>query len=299
MKSPVFPMHFLLSSPTQDNTSNLGVSVSGDGFSLRDSAHGVKLLEGHLTKLSHSTGELKKNYDLHIHQGQGGLFIWIAASAYQPDKPSHHYYRINRNLNKHALKDPAKHQHWVLADQASGLNLIDRVKSMLREEFKDFCCTQHPECSEGSFPRITKKSAIVLCPYRELEHRRATGCWIVQAGCEFFGLPSTTAEEAHGFTNGLHNRSISPETLYLQWPPTGSEEPKRKKDADAGEKDDADTDSNASIGHCQQGPHDIAMYAVNGGPWTLCSNKKEWFAHELVRGLGETECRRIVGFCSL
>ncbi|KAM3416805.1 hypothetical protein BST61_g8396 [Cercospora zeina] len=308
-----------LPSPMQDKSSNLVLSGVRDDDSLPDNsdAHGVKVLQDHLEKLNHCNGQPRKNYYLHIHQGQGGLFelplqhtsltgrvttkieaigtstCYTCVGVFIPVGNKNffaaHIDGHNLDPHKQALKNPVRHQHWVLTDQASGLNLIDRVKKMLREEFKHYF-TQHPDCSEGRFPDSTKIGAIVLCPEKVMEHERATGCWIVQAVCEFFGLPSTTTKEAHGFIKQLYDDTISPRTSYLEWPPIESEEPRRKEDADAGMKDDADTDSNASKGYFQEEPHDFAMYAVNGRPWTLCSNKGEWMRMssygELVRTNG-------------
>ncbi|GIZ45479.1 hypothetical protein CKM354_000864400 [Cercospora kikuchii] len=220
---------------------------------------------------SSAAGDNRGEY-LHISQGQGGLFklplqytsltgkvtqdikavgttcCYTCVGVYVPVSDTHffaaHIDAHNLERPKLELIEPCMDALWVLNDEKSGANLTERVKDMLREEFREFL-RDHPTCSEGSFHEQTEKASIVICPNHVIRGVKMTGAWVIEAICEFFGLYYGVTEDSHGFIKPLGDRSLVPGAMYLKWPRQDYSKPMAPVNANA---DQTNEDGNADEG---------------------------------------------------
>ncbi|PIA94857.1 hypothetical protein CB0940_08243 [Cercospora beticola] len=290
---------------------------------------------------SSAAGDSRGEY-LHISQGQGGLFklplqytsltgkvtqdikavgttcCYTCVGVYVPVSDTHffaaHIDAHNFERPKLELIEPCMDALWVLNDEESGGNLTERVKDMLREEFREFF-RNHPTCSEGNFHAQTEKAAIIICPDNVIRGVKMTGAWVIEAICEFFGLHYNVNEDSHGFIKPLGDRILVPGAMYLKWPRQDYSKPMAPVNANAdqtnedgisdedGEADNdgmADNDGEANDNgkanneakdkrkakvydnwyvdrtFKHEEPHEHNIYSVHGRPWTLRSEGKQW-----------------------
>ncbi|PPJ51880.1 hypothetical protein CBER1_09062 [Cercospora berteroae] len=276
---------------TQDMSSNVE-ELNGTS----DGANGIQTLKNRDTRLLPDDEQPEKNHYLHIHQGDGGLFqlplqftsltgkvtqdikavgttsCYTCVGVFVPVSDKHffaaHIDAHNCEEHEEELESAKDNKYWVLTDQESGTNLIKRVRELLREEFQNFF-RQHPECSEGKFPGVTNGNAIIICPRTEVEDKRATGSWVLQAVCEFFGLPVGVTDVACGFIKPLGNPTSAADAIYLYW------RRQRTHEAAIAVPEGVGGDETV-VEYYQVSPNDHGMYAVNGRPWSLSSHGKKW-----------------------
>lgn len=276
---------------TQDMPSNVE-ELNGTS----DGATGVQTLKNRDARLLPDDEQPEENHYLHIHQGDGGLFklplqftsltgkvtqdikaigttsCYTCVGVFIPVSDKHffaaHIDAHNCEEHEEDLESAEDNKYWVLTDQESGDNLVKRVKELLREEFQTFF-RQHPGCSQGNFPEVTGENAIIICPRREVEDKKATGSWVPQAVCEFFGLPVGVTNVACGFVKPLKRPTSTADAIYLYWRQQYTHEAALAVEEGVGGDETV-------VEYHQVSPNDHGMYAVNGRPWSLSSHGKQW-----------------------